>query len=242
VPGGVKPAKSCPSLAMILEPSVRAVIFDFDGVLADTEDLHCAAFQAVAKTWGLSLSREDYCFRYLGLPDRECLAAVWGHANVPLPALRLDALVAEKRACYAELSRTAALYPRVAAALRRLRRRYILAIASGAFRDEIEPVLVRAEVRDLFSAVVGADDVGAGKPAPEPFLQALVKINAAACGASLTAADCIAVEDSPHGIAAAHAAGMRCIAVTTTHAASELAAADGVIDHVAQLDGEEGSS
>lgn len=213
---------------------IRAVIFDFDGVLADTEPLHCAAFQSVVAAVGVSLSRDDYFERFLGLPDRECLAAVCVRAGRVPSAAELDQLVARKRRRYAELARDATLHAGVADALRRLHPHFVLAIASGAFRDEIEPVLQRAQVRDLFSAVVGAEDVQAGKPAPDPFLHALREINRVN-GGQLTAAECVVVEDSPNGIAAAHAAGMRCVAVTTSHQAVELAAADAIVAHANRL-------
>jgi HAD superfamily hydrolase (TIGR01509 family) len=188
----------------------------------------------VAAEVGVSLSREDYFERFLGLPDRECLAAVCVRTGRVPSAAELDQLVARKRRRYAELARDATLHAGVADALRRLHPHFVLAIASGAFRDEIEPLLQRAQVRDLFSAVVGAEDVQAGKPAPDPFLRALREINRVN-GGHLTAADCVVVEDSPNGITAAHAAGMRCVAVTTSHHAAELAAADAIVAHVSRL-------
>ncbi len=213
---------------------VRAVLFDFDGVLADTEDLHCAAFQAVAPSLGATLSREDYHRDYLGLPDRECLAALSRRGGVPADGAALDELVARKRRHFSRLAGAAGLYPGAVPALRRLHGRFVLAIASGAFRDEIEPILARAGVRELFDAVVGAEDVTAGKPAPDPFLRALREINRRR-HLALAARQCVVVEDSLHGIAAARAAGMRCVAVTTHHPAGALGEADAVIEHVGRL-------
>jgi beta-phosphoglucomutase len=212
----------------------RAVIFDFDGVLADTEELHCAAFQAVAASIGAALSTADYFQHLLGLPDRECLAALCEQAGLSTDPVHLEELVSRKRVQFARLSQTAALYPGVADTLRRLHGDCLLAIASGAFRDEIEPLLARAGVRSLFSAVVGAEDVRAGKPAPDPFLHALHEVERAS-GSPVSASQCVVVEDSPRGVAAARAAGMRCIAVTTHHDRATLAAADAVIERVDQL-------
>lgn len=213
---------------------VRLLIFDFDGVLADTEDLHCAAFQSAAARVGLPLSRQDYYKRFLGLPDRECLAALYERQGMTPETAQLDALVADKRARFAALSQTAGLYPGVADTLRRLQPHFFLAVASGAFRDEIDVILERDGVRQLFAAVVGAEDVRAGKPAPDPFLQALRAVELC-CGASISPAECLVIEDSPRGIEAAHAAGMRCLAVTTNHDRAALAAADAVITHVSTL-------
>jgi len=215
---------------------VRALIFDFDGVLAETEDLHCAAFQDVAATVGASCSRADYYEHFLGLPDRECLAALCARAGHVPTHQALDALVAHKRERYAALSHTAGLYPGVAQVLHDLHTRFLLAVASGAFRDEINAVLQRNQVMSLFRAVVGAEDVSAGKPAPDPFLHALRAL-AAQSAAPLSAAECLVIEDSPHGITAAHAAGMRCVGVTTSHPRAALAAADVIIAAVSELRG-----
>jgi HAD superfamily hydrolase (TIGR01509 family) len=212
---------------------VSAVIFDFDGVLADTEALHCAAFQAVLADIGVRLSPAEYFEQFLGLPDRDCLAAVCVREGQRPDAAEIDTLLACKRARFAQLAQSAALYPGVVPVLRRLHQHFTLAIASGAFRDEIETILARAGVRDLFAAVVGAEDVRAGKPAPDPFLQALRALNRN--GTQLSAADCVGVEDSPRGIEAARTAGMRCIAVTTSYERSVLGAADVIIERVAQL-------
>jgi beta-phosphoglucomutase len=218
---------------MIRASPVRAVIFDFDGVLADTEALHCAAFQAVARSDGTDLSQADYFTQFLGLPDRACLAALYARAGRRLGAAEIDALVTRKRAQFAALSQAATLYDGVPELLRRLHARFALAVASGAFRDEIGAILDRAGVRALFAALVGAEDVTAGKPAPDPFLCALRELNTRA-GLDLTAAECVVIEDSPLGIAGARAAGMRCIGVTTHHPAAALPA-DLVIAHVSEL-------
>jgi HAD superfamily hydrolase (TIGR01509 family) len=219
---------------MISLPPVAAVIFDFDGVLADTEDLHCAAFQQVARERGLALSRDDYYLRFLGLPDHDCIAAFCAGAGQTLPPADVDRLVARKRRHYAELSRTTGLYPGVAPTLRQLSEHFALAIASGAARDEIQAVLRRAGVQSLFGTVVAAEDVTAGKPAPDPFLRALDGLNRP--GARPVAArECVVVEDSPAGVTAARAAGMRCIAVTTSHDGAAFTDADAVIDGVASL-------
>ena len=218
---------------------MRALIFDFDGVLADTEELHRAAFDAVASTLGGACSRADYYGRFLGLPDRDCLAALCAQVGVTPDAQQLDLLVASKRQHFAQLSHTAVLYPGVPETLRRLHQHFLLAIASGAFRDEINAILERHQVRSLFRAVVAMEDVRAGKPAPDPYLQALRALGKQTA-APLSAAHCVVIEDSPHGITAAHAAGMRCVGVTTHHDRTVLAAADAIIASVAELRHEAG--
>ena len=212
---------------------IHAVIFDFDGVLADSEDWHCAAFQRVAGELGFTLLRDHYYGELLGLPDRACLSVLSQRAGHDATPERLDALVARKRAVYAELSAHVRVYPGVVEMLHRLHPHLVLAIASGAFRDEIEIVLERDDLRHLFNGVVGAEDVTKGKPSPDPFLCALQRINTGRPD-PLNPVACVVIEDSPLGIRAARAAGMRCIGVTTHHPAAALPA-DWTIDHVREL-------
>lgn len=210
------------------------LIFDFDGVLADTEDLHFAAFAAALGSEGVDLRRDTYYRRYLGLPDEASIeTALVDAGRAPSPSA-LRHLLERKRREYARRAPQARLYPGVAELLRELRLRHLLAVASGAYREEIAVVLERAGVGELFSAVVSAEDVSRGKPAPEPFLCALEAVNRAAAR-SLGPARCVVIEDAPLGVQAARAAGMRCIAVTTSHDRAALAAADAVIDDVLQL-------
>ena len=211
-----------------------AVIFDFDGVLADTEPLHCRAFQFAADSIGQSLSPAEYYGQFLGLTDRECLAALCQRRQVAPTTEIFDSLLQRKRRRYAELLDGATLFAGVAEVLREVRALAVLAIASGAFRDEIGMLLTRAGVADCFAAIVSAEDVQAGKPAPDGFLCALRRINAARA-VTITPAQCVVVEDSPRGIAAAQAAGMGCIGVTTTQSRAALAAADVIIDHTRNL-------
>lgn len=210
------------------------VIFDFDGVLADTEDLHRQVFDTILRELDLSLSNEEYLRSYLGLPDDACLARVLETAGRGATAAEIAALVERKRAKFAEMLPRARLYPGVPETLAELRRRTPLAIASGAFRDEIESILDGAGVRDLFAAIVSAEDVSRGKPNPDPFLRALGEVNRARAEA-VAAGHCLVVEDAPHGIEAALAAEMRCVAVATNHPRASLGRAEMVLDDVTDL-------
>ncbi len=212
----------------------QALIFDFDGVLADTEALHCTALQTTMGEAGLAFSRADYYQRYLGLTDRDCVVTIHQRAGIAVSGSQVDALVARKREHFAALLDGAGLYAGVADTLRQLAARFPLAVASGAFRNEIQHVLQRAAVWGLFSAVIGVEDAAAGKPAPDPFLAALRAINTCK-RLHLTPADCLVIEDSPRGIIAAHAAGMRCVAISTSHEHGALAEADAIINDLTEL-------
>ena len=212
----------------------RLLIFDFDGVLANTEELYWAAFAKVLAPRGIELTRDEYYQRCLGLPDAAAFAAVFAARGRILSEPEGAELVALRRRAYAEVAGEARLFPGVPSTLRSLHRSHLLAIASGAFRDEIALVLAHDGVGGLFAAVVAAEDVDRGKPFPDPFLRALESVNRDR-GEALKPEDCLVVEDAPHGIEAARAAGMRCIAVASSHTPAELAAADAVITEVNQL-------
>ena len=114
----------------------------------------------------------------------------------------------------------------------------VLAVATGAWRDEVEGVLGSLGIRDRFRVVISMEDCAVGKPDPAPFLRALEALNASAPAPEppLQARECLVIEDSPHGIAAARAAGMRSVGLTTTGSADALRDADLVAPHYRALD------
>jgi HAD superfamily hydrolase (TIGR01509 family) len=205
-----------------------ALIFDFDGVIADDEPLHLAAFQQALAAEGVSITPEAYYARYLGLEDRQAIRqACRDEGASPTPA-RLSALAAAKARHFLALVREGApLRPGAAAFVRAAAARVPIAIASGALRHEIELILGHAGLAEVFAAIVSAEDVSAGKPSPEGFLRALAHLRARAPG--LEARQCLVVEDSRPGIEAARRAGMRCLAVAGSCSAGALTGADLVV-------------
>ena len=113
--------------------------------------------------------------------------------------------------------------------IRRASLHYELAVASGALRSEIEFVLERLGLRDQFRCVVSSHDIDRGKPEPDIFLKALEGINLAAQRGTISPPECLVIEDSQAGVQAALSAGMRCLAVTNTYSAKDLAAAHRVV-------------
>ena len=219
---------------------LRAVIFDCDGVIADSERAHLRAFQRVLSAEGLALSEKDYFARYLAMDDRGCFTAVYRDAGLPLGGELLVNFMSRKAACYLEeVKGGVELVPGAVDLARGLARRYPCAVASGALRHEVELVLDVAALAGSFTVIVTAEDVSRGKPDPESFVTALARINTAT-GASppVLPADCLVIEDSRHGIAAAHAAGMPCLAVATSYPAEELAEAEMVVKGFVGLDAE----
>jgi HAD superfamily hydrolase (TIGR01509 family) len=217
-----------------MPPRPRAVIFDFDGVIADSEPLHLAAFQHVLASEGIRLTTEEYYARYLGFDDHDAVVEALGSAGLPAPPERVRALMSAKAEHFLERLRAgAALLPGVVDFVRGAAARVPLAIASGALRHEIDLVLDHAGLAAAFATVVSAEDVSAGKPSPEGFLRALDGLRARV--ADLVAADCLVVEDSPPGVAAARRAGMRCLAVTNSVGPGELGAADLVVPSLTEV-------
>lgn len=218
---------------------MRAVIWDFNGVVIDDEDVHGEAFAAVLAEEGLVLTLEHYYERYLGLDD-------WGLFRRALSDFRgsepdeaeVDALVERKAEAYAaRLGPDFTLIPGAEALIRATAADGLIAIASGARRREIEAVLERFDLARCFSAVVSADDVEHGKPDPEGYRKAFEGLRAVCPG--LQPGDCLVLEDAPPGIRAAHAAGMRCIAVTTSRGRDELQEADAVVDSLVGRDAQQ---
>lgn len=209
---------------------LQAIIFDFDGVIADTEPLHYAALRQVLQAeFGIALSQSKYYADYLGYDDRGCFAAaLTAHAH-PITSGLVDELVQKKgRAYLAALGTDLRLFPGVRHLIEDTARSYRLAIASGALRHEIELILEEAGLRKSFSWITSAEDVSRGKPSPEPFLHAMAGLNGILSGRPLRPADCLVIEDSIPGIRGAKAAGMKVLAVANTHPIQDLHEADTV--------------
>jgi beta-phosphoglucomutase len=214
---------------------IRAVIFDFDGVIANSEPLHFAAFREVLAAEGVVLSERDYYERYLGYDDVGVFHAVSREQGLPWDGDRISALVDRKAVRLEGLERgESILFPGADRAIRRLAASLPLAIASGALRAEILHNLKRAGLAQCFGAIDAAEDSPAGKPAPDPYLRAVDRLSAAS-GQLLAPGECVAIEDSHWGLESARTAGLRTIAVTHTYPASALGAADLLIDHLDQL-------
>jgi len=160
--------------------SLCAIVFDFDGVIADTEKLHLRAFQEVLGKRGIDLGAQQYYDHYLGLDDAGVLRALARHCGLAVGDVRVEAMLREKAQRYAELiAGVVVLFDGVNERVRAWSRQVPLAIASGALRSEIERILRRHDLLACFAAIVSADDVARGKPAPDPYLIALDRLNAA---------------------------------------------------------------
>jgi beta-phosphoglucomutase len=203
---------------------ISAIVFDFDGVIADSEVLHLRAYQQVLTPLGAALTREDYFERYLGFDDEGVFRKIAADRGLTLSPEDIEHLIADKALVFEALESTAdMLFPGAAACVRRLSTEFELGIASGARRSEIDAVLERAALGPCFRAIVASGDTPESKPSPDPYLRAASLLGRAP-------QDCVAIEDSRWGIASAKAAGMACVGITQTYPRRELGEADHVID------------
>ena len=218
-----------------VEP-LLGVVFDFDGVIADTERLHLRAYQDVLGDRGMTLSQDDYATRYLGFDDVGVFTNVAADLGFPLDRGELDRLIKVKGRRFAALVEAGdVVFPDAPACIERLAADLVLGIASGALHQEIEDILRAAGLRGHFSAIVAADDVERAKPAPDGYTRA-VELLSAKLGRPPSPSRFVAIEDSRWGIEAAVAAGLPCIGVTTTYAADELPGATAVVSGLADID------
>ena len=209
--------------------STRAVVFDFDGVLADTEGLHLAAFQEVFAARGWTLDRQSYFDNYLGYEDRDLVRAFAHDQALQLGATEVETILIDKSRQYdRRVAAGSVLFSSAAPAVARLGSSFRLAIASGSLRGEILAILRANNLDASFAVVVGADDVVRSKPAPDSYATAVARL-----GVEPRAA--VAIEDSHWGLTAARTAGLRTIAVTTSYRPDALTLADVIVDSLDEI-------
>jgi HAD superfamily hydrolase (TIGR01509 family) len=226
---------------------LRAAVFDFDGVIVDSEPLHFELFRRLLGEEGIALTREQYDAIYLGMDDRECFTEALTRHGKTAALPRVPELIERKSALLmSTIADHVPLLPGAVDFVRVLATSFPLAICSGALRREIEAMLKQAGILSCFVGIISAEDVSHGKPNPEGFTKALALLNRSQNPAPpIAAASCLAIEDSLAGIEAARAAGMRCLAVANSYPAAALkqAGAEAVVaslddhpmDAVAQL-------
>jgi beta-phosphoglucomutase len=225
---------------------LRAVLFDFHGVLVDDEPIHLELAQRVLGEEGIELPAADYYARYLGLDDRSCFAAALAAAGEPSPVPRLMRLAARKASYYQERVRregypfsagTAALVRDLAGGGRRL------GVVSGALFEEVEGALRQEGLLDRFKVLItaeDADDVADGRPGPELYRRALEALNSRPPLPErlFHPHEVLAVEDSALGVAAAAEAGLATLGVVRPYSQDRLRDADAVVEGLSGMTAE----
>jgi beta-phosphoglucomutase family hydrolase len=215
---------------------LKAVIFDFDGVLVDSELLHYQAFNHILSPLGVKMSKQQYFDKYLGLSDEELVRTVNKEQKLSLSESQLKQLLQEKAATFKDLALTqAVVIDGVPQFLKMLADNKIhKAICSGALLPEIEMILKGANLRHFFDCIVSAEQVKKGKPDPEGFLLALKLLNKKTAQ-TIKPENCVVIEDSNWGLEAARNAGMHPVAVTNSYSADYLRPADKIVANLSEL-------
>jgi beta-phosphoglucomutase len=213
---------------------LRAVIFDFDGVIVNSEPLHYRAMREALIPEGITITTEEYEGQYLAYDDREAMRVALSAHGKPSDAACVSRAAQRKAECFDALIDEVPFFEGSRELIAELSREVPLAIASGALSGEIERILRAGGLRESFLTVVGADHTRQGKPHPEPYLTALERLQAR--HPELRAAECLVIEDSMAGIASGVAAGMRVLGVAHSYPAAKLAAAHRVVPALRGVD------
>jgi beta-phosphoglucomutase len=208
---------------------LQAVVFDFDGVIANSEPLHLKAFQQALAQDGIGLTKEEYYSRYLGYDDVGLLEALTRDRELPASGRYITEMVALKGNKLQQMLHAGeVLFTGAARFIREAAGAVPIAIASGALRHEILEILDGADLRSLFAVIVAAGDTPQSKPSPAPYLLAFERLKEAS-GRDLDCQRCVAIEDSRWGLESARGAGLRCVGVTNSYVADELPGAELIV-------------
>ena len=214
-----------------------AVLFDFDGVIVDTEPIQYQVFQDILEPIGLGYTWEEYTSTYMGFDDRDAFREAFRSAGKTLAPDRLQELINQKAGIFEQVVlRGVTPYSGVIELIQELSAKQIpLAISSGALRSDIMPILEQLDIKKYFSHIVTADDVPQSKPHPASYLSAKDKLLNSFPDQLNPASLIYAIEDTPAGIQSAKGAGLRVIAVTNSYPAEKLGQADAIVSSLTQL-------
>jgi beta-phosphoglucomutase len=216
---------------------IRAILFDFNGVIADDETAHVECFCRALREVGLALSKDEYYGTYLGMDERTCttllLTARDGKSDAELVRQIQDRKAELFR--HHPAAQKPELFPGVIEFVQAAGPLCRLAIASGGRREQIDRALRGTAIERVVELIVSADDCPVGKPDPAIYRLTLKRLNDFV-RPLLRADECLVIEDSKAGIRAAQAAGMPVLALATTYPADELRAADRVMPSLVAVD------
>ncbi|MCL2639971.1 MAG: HAD family phosphatase [Phycisphaerales bacterium] len=185
---------------------IAALLFDLDGLLTDTETLHCKAYQLTLAEAGYTLTTEEFFQHWVR--DGLAIADLCKIRPIATPSKKLHD---RKVTIYQHLVRTELQpMPGALAFLAHVHGQKPLALVTASAKESADAVLDTLQIRHYFDAILTANDVTYRKPHPEAFLKAAAQLH-------VPPTDCLVLEDAEKGIIAAHAAGMQSIAIPTTH-------------------------
>lgn len=212
----------------------NALLFDFNGLILDDEGIHLELFQKVLSDEDITLTDKDYWETYVGYDDKGMFEVLFERDEKKLTPKKLKELVQKKAELYLPaLKKRIRFFPGVIDFVHQVEKKYVLAIVSGALKNEIDFALKEGGISHAFELIVSAEETKHGKPDPEGFVIALARLKKK--HPQLTPPYCLVLEDSLAGIEAAHRAGMKCAALTHTYPREQLKNADYVVDSFEEL-------
>jgi len=215
---------------------LKAIVFDFDGIIVDSEPLHYRAFQKALEPLGAGFSWAEYVATYMGFDDRDAFREAFKAARLLLPDEKLAEMIALKASLFQEVAAEGVTaYPGVVQLIQSLSGTIPLALCSGALRSDIEPVLQMLSLSAAFDCMVTAEEVPHSKPDPASYCLAIEKLQKVFPAAMITAAGSVAIEDTSAGITSAKRAGLNVLAVTNSYPANELTQADMIVESLAGI-------
>jgi len=214
---------------------LEGVVFDFDGVIANSEPLHLRVYQILLAHEGLSFSASEYYERYLGIDDVGVFEALARDKGLDIAGDRMTWWIARKTEIFLRLVGNGhVLFDGAAECMTTVAVAVPIAIASGALRHEIEQILDGAGLRALVPVIVAAGETPRGKPAPDPYATAVEQMSRG-LGRRIDPSRVVAVEDSRTGLRSARAAGLRTLGLATSYPASTLAEAECVLPDISHV-------
>ena len=215
---------------------LKAIVFDFDGVIVDSERLHYEAFVAIARGFELNFTYETYVQQYIGFDDRDAFRAMLSEQGHRADEGRISALCCQKGQLFKDIiAKGVHMYPGVLEMIERAAATMPLAIASGASRKDIALILDKLALCGCFDPVISADDVSRSKPDPETYVAAVRGLAQQNPQLAIEPRNCLAIEDTSVGILSARTAGLWTLGVAHTEPAEAIRAADRVVDSFAQV-------
>lgn len=209
---------------------LRAIFFDFNGVLADDEPLHWQLFNDTLAPYGIHVSFQEYRDELLGLDDRAVFRKLLQEKLGSIDGINFEDLVAQKAIQYAKLAPSRVFaFPGVLRFMNSLPKGLVCGIVSGALRSEVEMFLTREGLSPFFQFLVTAESTPKGKPDPSCYQTAFDLARSLLPTPPLELDECLAVEDSLEGILAAKNAGLLSVAVLNSYPATRLRMADCIL-------------
>ena len=207
---------------------IKAILFDFNGVIIDDEPIQMKAYQEILANEGIALTEEEY-YSCLGMDDKTFVAEAYRRAEKePETNKVLEVTLAKTQRWREMITDELPIFPGMVDFIKKMSKDFALGIVSMAKREEIEFVLDRAGLRDCFSIIISAEDVSNCKPDPECYIKGFNALDSYRIKREhlpMVHKECLVIEDSPPGIAAGKNAGLKTLGVTNTVSADALRAA-----------------